>query len=309
MSSRAEPGEGGDPTSGAPASNAAIAARFEEVAQALTNQHANPYRVSAYRTAARNIRDWPQAMSRLVDEQGLSGLMRLPGVGERLARAIYQLTTTGRFPMLERLRGESDPGLLFASVPGVGVKTAQRIHDKLGIHTLEELELAAHDGRLERLGVGAKRLAGMRDALAGRLGRIDRYPAVENASLPDVGEILDVDRHYREEAAAGTLPTITPRRFNPQHQRWLPVLHTRRDGRDYTVLYSNTARAHELGRTHDWVILYFDGQRGAERQCTVVTALRGRLRGRRIVRGREAECLQHYLPVAQQPSMDAHGLG
>jgi DNA polymerase (family X) len=75
------------------------------------------------------------------------------------------------------------------------------------------------------------------------------------------------------------------------------VLHTQRGPRHYTALFSNTARAHELGRTSDWVVLYFDGQ-GEERQCTVITASRGPLRGRRIVRGREQECLEHYREAA-----------
>jgi len=282
-----------------PASNADIAARLEEVAQILSDQQANPYRINAYRTAARNVRDCPQPMSRILDEQGLTGLMRVPGVGERLARAIYQLITFHRLPMLERLRGDSEPSSLFASVLGIGPKTARRIHDNLGIHTLEELELAAHDGRLERLGVGTKRLAGIRDALAARLGRIERNPVLEGAAVPLVGEILEVDREYREAAARGKLPLIAPRRFNPEHEAWLPVLHARRGGREYTALYSNTARAHELGRTRDWVVLYFDGHCGAERQCTVVTGLRGQLRGRRIVRGREGECLRYYEPELQ----------
>jgi DNA polymerase (family X) len=299
MSTRPDPAEPYGPP-GVLTSNSHIAVRLEEVAQALTDQQANPYRVNAYRNAARTVRNCPQPMGQLLEEQGIAGLMRLPGIGEHLGRAIYQLATTGRLPMLERLRGESDPASTLASVPGVGRRTARRIHDNLGIHTLEELELAAHDGRLGRVGVGAKRLAGIRDALAGRLGRIDRSPALEGASVPGVDEILDVDRQYREEAQRGILPTIAPRRFNPGHEAWLPVLHSRRGERDYTALYSNTARAHELGRTHDWVVLYFDGHRGTERQCTVVTGLRGRLRGRRIVRGREDECLQYYWPHSRQ---------
>lgn len=269
--------------------NAAIAARLEEIAQILTDQAANPYRIDSYRAAARTIRNWPAPVSEIIDKGGIPGLMKLPGIGERLARAIYQLATTGRLPMLERLRGESDPEELFASVAGVGPKTAQRIHETLGIDTLEELESAAHDGRLERLGVGAKRLAGIRDALAGRLGRVGRRSAADPAALPAISEILDVDRQYREEAAKGALQRIAPRRFNPHHQTWLPILHTRRGDREYTALYSNTARAHELGRTRDWVVLYFHGDSAGERQCTVITAERGPMRGQRIVRGREAD--------------------
>jgi hypothetical protein len=273
--------------------NAEIAARLDEVAAVLADQNANPYRVAAYRRAAQTVRDWPYPVAELAAKQGIEGLAALPHIGESLARAIYQLVTAGRLPMLERLRGETDPVRLFASVLGIGRKTAQRLHDELGIHTLEELEIAAHDGRLARLGVGQKRIAGIRDELAGRLGRIGRRRMVEGAPLPPVAELLDVDQEYRSGAARGSLPRIAPRRFNPSHQAWLSVLHTRRGDRHYTALYSNTARAHALGRTHDWVVLYFDGA-GGERQATVISSERGPLRGHRIVRGREGECLQHY---------------
>lgn len=273
--------------------NAEIAARLDEVAQVLADQEANPYRVNAYRRAAHTIREWSGSIADLAAGQGLAGLMELPGIGENLARSIYQLVNSGRLPMLERLRGESDPLEILGSVVGIGRKTAQRLHDELGIHTLEELEIAAHDGRLERLHMGGKRIAGIRDALAGRLGRVGRRRISDTGPLPEVAEILDVDREYRELGAKGSLPRIAPRRFNPAHEAWLPVLHARRGDRHYTALFSNTARAHELGRTHDWVVLYFDGG-GAERQCTVITAVRGPMRGQRIVRGREDECLQHY---------------
>jgi hypothetical protein len=102
-----------------------------------------------------------------------------------------------------------------------------------------------------------------------------------------------VDREYRERASAGELPKIAPRRFNPEGEAWLPVLHAARGDRHYTALYSNTARAHEMGKTDDWVVLYYDGPDG-ERQCTVITSDRGHLKGRRIVRGREEECALWY---------------
>ncbi|HEX6053193.1 MAG TPA: hypothetical protein VFZ21_28190, partial [Gemmatimonadaceae bacterium] len=63
--------------------------------------------------------------------------------------------------------------------------------------------------------------------------------------------------------------------------------------RHYTALFSNTARAHELRKTRDWVVLYFDGRDG-ERQHTIVTATTGPCKGRRVVRGREAECEAYY---------------
>ena len=113
-----------------------------------------------------------------------------------------------------------------------------------------------------------------------------------------MAELLSVDHEYRELAAAGKLRLIAPRRFNPAREAWLPILHTDRGQRHYTALHSNTARAHEFGRTRDWVIVYADSGLD-ERQWTVITSQSGRLRGRRIVRGREGECEEYYFrPVA-----------
>lgn len=177
---------------------------------------------------------------------------------------------------------------------------AERLHYDLGIDTLEELEAAALDGRLETLaGFGAKRVAGIADSLAARLSRVRQCVPNRPAQDASVAELLDVDREYLESARTGMLPTIAPRRFNPQKTAWLPILHTQRGERHYTALYSNTARAHQLGRTHDWVVLYHDGSAG-NCQHTVVTSHEGSLRGRRIVRGRESECVQHYEHLSQE---------
>ena len=273
--------------------NLPIAARLEEVAALLEQQNANPFRVDAYRNAAQVLRRLERPASEILRAEGLEGLDRLPGIGPVIARAIRSLVVTGRLPMLERLRGESDPAALLASVPGIGRTLAERIHRRLGIETLEELETAAFDGRLQNVaGMGTKKLAGIRDSLSSRLGRVRRGAPAEPSREPPVSELLDVDREYLFRAVAGELPRIAPRRFNPKHENWLPILHTQRGPRHYTALFSNTARAHALGKTHDWVVLYADGDQG-ERQWTVVTASAGPLRGHRVVRGREAECLEH----------------
>jgi hypothetical protein len=78
------------------------------------------------------------------------------------------------------------------------------------------------------------------------------------------------------------------------HEAWLPILHTDRGAEHFTALSPNTARAHELGHTRDWVVLFFYDGDHREGQCTVVTETRGRLRGRRVVRGREQECEAYY---------------
>jgi predicted flap endonuclease-1-like 5' DNA nuclease len=269
--------------------NREIAARLEEAAWLLRDQGADPYRVNAYLRAAATVRRWPQSLDTVFRERGLDGLELLPGVGPSIARAIRELITRGRLPMLDRLRGSADSVAVLATVPGIGPRLALRLHDDLGIQTLEDLEAAAHDGRLEHVaGFGVKRLAGIRDSLAHRLGRVRASPERTRNDVP-IAELLDVDREYRNAAAAGTLRTIAPRRFNPAGEAWLPILHTRRGPRRYTALFSNTARAHRAAKTRDWVVLYVDGA-GGERQYTVLTAERGPLHGRRIVAGREDEC-------------------
>jgi len=106
--------------------------------------------------------------------------------------------------------------------------------------------------------------------------------------------LLDVDQEYCQKAVADRLPKVAPRRFNPAHETWLPILHTERDGWHFTALFSNTARAHELGRTRDWVVIYFYDGDHREGQNTVVTETHGPLKERRVVRGREAQCRQFY---------------
>jgi hypothetical protein len=288
--------------------NQDVAGRLEEAARLLHDQGADPFRVGAYRRAAATVRVMDEPVERVFRTRGLEGLKALPHVGESIARAIRELLTHGRLPMLDRLRGEADPVALLASVPGIGRVLANRLHDELGLETLADLESAAHDGRLETLaGFGAKRLAAVRDTLAQRLGQV-RLPSSVHVA-PTVSEILDVDREYREKAAAGHLQRITPRRFNPAGEAWLPVLHTHRGSRRYTALFSNTARAHRAGKTRDWVVLYGDAGDGEHRH-TVITAGYGPLRGRRVVAGREQECLAAYSlkPESDERADAAHDL-
>jgi putative hydrolase len=284
MASRPSPGE--RRPDAAPLLNDAVAVKLDEVAALLQEQGANPFRVRAYRRGAEAVRGLPRPVSEILDAEGLDGLERLPDVGLTLARAIRDIVRLGYSPMLTRLRGDIDPEHLLATVPGIGRRVAARLHDELGLDTLEALEAAAYDGRLERLaGFGPKRLAGVRAVLAERLARVRMESPAHQP--PPVAELLDVDREYRAGVAADLLPKIAPRRFNPEGRRWLPILHTARGDRHYTALFSNTERAHRLGTIRDWVVIYGDG--AADGRWTVVTAHTGPLKGRRVVRGREDE--------------------
>lgn len=280
--------------------NQTIAAKLRELADLLEQQQANPFRVNAYRRAARTIAGHGEAFSSLVEREGLEGLERLPGVGRSIALAIEEMLHTGRWLQLERLRGSLDPEQVFRSIPGVGPELAKRIHDELEVETLAGLELAAHDGRLEQVpGVGPRR-AGMISAALAQMLRTRPARGPLPPMEPPVEMLLDVDREYREKAAAGNLRKIAPRRFNPTGEAWLSILHTQRDDWHFTALFSNTARAHELAKTDDWVVLYFHTDHEPEAQRTVVTETYGPMAGRRVVRGREGECAELYAAAARR---------
>jgi DNA uptake protein ComE-like DNA-binding protein len=271
--------------------NADVAGTLERIADLLEVQHANGFRVRAYRNAAATVDHLTVPVASVDAEEGLDGLEELPGIGKSIATTIHELLSSGRVPMLDRLEGQVSPEDLLSSVPGIGEKLAQRIHSELDIETLEDLEAAAHDGRLESVkGVGRRKAQALRDIVGAILSRSSRRHArhssvvqdARHVSLgpPPVSEVLSVDREY-------------PRRFNPTGAAWLPVLHTERGPRHYTALFSNTYRAHELGKTDDWVVMFYELD-GHENQCTVVTEHKGPLAGKRVVRGSETECIEHY---------------
>jgi Holliday junction resolvasome RuvABC DNA-binding subunit len=279
-------------------SNREIARQLERVADLLEGLEANPFRVRSYRRVAEELRGLRRPAEELYVEGGTRRLQEIPGVGRALSSSIAEIVETGGLRLLERLEAERSPIEAFKRLPGVGEALAHRIHDELGVATLEELELAAHDGRLMAVeGIGEKRARGIRDALTVRLARTGRMPPAaeppEAEARPSVGLLLDVDKEYRWRSRTGQLRHIAPRRFNPEGAAWLPIMEVERDGWDFKALFSNTQRAHELGRTRDWVVIYYhrDGDNG---QATVVTARTGRLRELRAVRGRELECRRHY---------------
>lgn len=285
--------------------NRQIADRLREAADLLEQQQANPFRVRAYRRAADTVAEHSEDLARVLRNGGVDALEALPAVGGSIAAAIAEMLRFGRWAQLERLRGAVDPEALFRTVPGIGAELARRIHDTLHVDTLEGLETAAHDGRLAGVaGIGRRREAMLRAALAGILAR-GRPRRAEPAAEPDVALLLDVDGEYRVRAAADDLPKIAPRRFNPDDAAWLPILHTQRGDWHFTAVFSNTARAHELSRVGDWVVIYFHTDDQPEAQRTVVTETHGALTGRRVVRGREAACRAHLRQIATKSGRSA----
>ncbi len=276
--------------------NAQIVAVLSELADLLESQGAGQYRVAAYRAAAKTVAGLRQPLRDIEQAEGISGLIRIPTIGESIANLVEQYLRSGHVVLLDRLRGEASAEKVFTTVPTIGPELAHRIYEQLHIETLPELFQASADGRLgEVAGIGPKRGRAIRESLSSRFGRSlpaqRRFPPTDRSV--SVAELLDIDREYREKAEADRLPKIAPQNFNPGHVAWLPILHTDREGRQYTALYSNTARAHQLNTTHDWVVVYRDDDRRQGR-WTIITSQFGKLRGCRIVRGREDECFDFY---------------
>lgn len=152
--------------------------------------------------------------------------------------------------------------------------------------------MAAPDGRMVELVASQPDcLNGLVDSVAQQVA-CHRWP-VEAGREASIAELLEVDYEYRIKAAAGALRRIAPKRQDPWQAGWLPVLHSYRGSWHYTAMFSTTPRAHRLGMTNDWVMLYYYGYHG-DYQCTVITSRFGPLTGNRIVRGREAECVSYY---------------
>ncbi|MEQ8836294.1 MAG: helix-hairpin-helix domain-containing protein, partial [Lacipirellulaceae bacterium] len=136
--------------------NRDIAAVFDQIADLLEFQSANPFRVRAYRNGARKIGDLSQPLAALAESD--EGLTSIDGIGKDLAEKITTLLKTGSLPMLDELLAEIPPTVLaILRVPGLGPKRAAVIHKELGVNTLDELRAACKSDQVKDLkGFGKK---------------------------------------------------------------------------------------------------------------------------------------------------------
>jgi len=139
-----------------PLHNADIAAIFEEIADLLEIRGENPFRIRAYRNAARSITEFGQDIKTLLDHGG--ELPKLPGIGADLSAKIHEIAAGGSCALLERLRKEfpaAITGLL--KISGLGPKRVKLLYDELGVQTIDELRQAARLGRIRDVpGFGEK---------------------------------------------------------------------------------------------------------------------------------------------------------
>ncbi len=158
-----------------PVHNADLTAIFTEIADLLEIEGANPFRIRAYRNAARILGDLPQE-ARLLVEQG-DDLTRLPGIGSDLAGKINEIISTGHCSLLERLRQEVPPAVTeLMKIPGLGPKRVKVLYRDLDVQTIEQLQRAARDGRIRTLpGFGEKTEQNILQAVEAHAGQSRRF--------------------------------------------------------------------------------------------------------------------------------------
>tara|TARA_R110002072_G_scaffold238769_2_gene396315 strand:+ start:214751 stop:215608 length:858 start_codon:yes stop_codon:yes gene_type:complete len=253
--------------------NSAVARCFDEIANLLEGRCPTDFRINTYRRGAAVLRELLCPVDRIFDDSGLEGLEEISGLSKSLALSIEKFLQTGFMPTLELLRGNGlSPRFM---------RSADSPRRRPVIHA--------------RPSVSVQRV---------RLQRSTTPPPSMHGHVgPSIEQLLSIDAEYRAKSANEQLVRIAPRQFNPTGEKWLPVLHTRRDKWHYTAAFSNTAHAHEEGMTHDWVIIHLDAAE-CSGHWTVITSQFGQLKSRRIVRGREAECVAFYQRHPNDVSVD-----
>jgi DNA polymerase (family 10) len=130
--------------------NSEIAGLLERMADLLEIEEANPFRVRAYRNAARTIAGLPRSVAAMVDAG--EDLSELPTIGKDLAQNIEQMVETGSLPALTEIERRTPSGLVtLLNLPGLGPKRVHALHDRLGIEDLEALAAAARAGEICKL--------------------------------------------------------------------------------------------------------------------------------------------------------------
>ncbi|MFT4555225.1 MAG: hypothetical protein ACKVII_21610 [Planctomycetales bacterium] len=248
--------------------NGAIARCFDEIADLLEGRCSTDFRITTYRRGSAVLRELLCPVDRIFDDSDREGLEDIPGLSKSLALSIEKFLQTGLMPTLELLRGNGlSPRFM---------RSADNPRPRRVIH-------ARHPASIQR---------------------VTALPQpFRDLNEPSIEQLLSIDAEYRTKAANEELVRIAPRQFNPTGEEWLPILHARRNKWHYTAAFSNTAHAHQEGMTHDWVIIHRDAAEHSG-HWTVITSKFGKLKSRRIVRGREAECIAFYLRHPHDVSAD-----
>jgi DNA polymerase (family 10) len=189
-----------------PVHNAEIAERFDRLADLLEIEGANPFRIRAYRNAARTIAGLAQNLAALL-EAG-KDLTELPGVGTAIAEKIQTIVKTGHLPQLEEVEARTPAALSeLMKVEGLGPKRVKTLYDQLAIRTPEDLERAARSGKIRELaGFGKKTESLILERVRHVHGEAQRMrlPEAEDIAEPLL-EYLKKTPGVKEISVAGSL--------------------------------------------------------------------------------------------------------
>lgn len=202
-----------------PKHNADIAAVFEEIADLLEIQGANPFRIRAYRNAARILSELSQEVSRML-EKG-EDLTELPGIGDDLAGKIKEIVSSGHCSLLDRLHAELPPAIAeLLKIPGLGPKRVKALYHDLDVQTIEQLHRAARDGRIRELpGFGEKTESNILQAIEVHANQAQRFKlavaaqyaeALEKflAAIPGVARVTVAGSYRRMRETVGDLDIV-----------------------------------------------------------------------------------------------------
>ena len=166
--------------------NATIASLFDELADLYELDGAVVHRVLAYRNAAKSVREAPRSVAAMTREGKVTDL---PGIGRTLEEKIEALLETGTIPAVEKLRGRIPSGLIdLTRLPGLGPKRARRLYDELGIDSLESLRAAAEAQKLRDVrGFGAKFEEAVLEAFAAGVDEAPQPRVLLNKAL-EIGD-------------------------------------------------------------------------------------------------------------------------
>lgn len=175
-----------------PVHNSDIARIFNQIADLLEISGANPFRVRAYRHAARTVEDQPQSVAAMI-EKG-EDLSEISGIGKVLAGKITEIVATGSLKMLTDLQQEVPEGLSeLMKITQLGPKRVAALHKNLGIKDLEDLAEAARQGQIRDLeGFGEK----TEDHILKELQR--RKGAEKRTKLAEAEQVVDSLKSFLE---------------------------------------------------------------------------------------------------------------
>ncbi len=210
--------------------NQELARIFDRMADALEFLGEIPFKVVAYRKAARVLEDLPEDVEEIYRKGGMAALMRLPGIGEGIAKKIAQYLDEGRIDRYEEVMKQVPQDLLdLMEVQGIGPRTLRLAYEKLGVRTKEDFKRVLEDGSLARLpGMGPKKIENIKKGLelyermAQRIPLGAAYPLVQAIvealrQVPEVLEISPAGSFRRMKETVGDLDILAAAR--PEHGR------------------------------------------------------------------------------------------